>query len=66
MKRTIIEFLIGIPVVVILFTLFEFLYCTFITHTPFSFPFIGIGSAIGVWFIVELVTLIIRKKKENK
>lgn len=63
MKRIIIEFLIGLPVVVLLFALLEFLYCTFITHTAFAFNFKGCAVAIGVWAVVEAVTFFKRKSQ---
>ncbi len=65
MKRTIIEFLIGLPVIIIGFFLLDYLYCTFITHSPFVFNVQGCGIAVAVWAVVEIVTFIIRSKNSK-
>ena len=64
MRRIIIEFLIGVPIVIVVYALLEFLYCTFFTHTPFVFNFITCGEMLLVWLVVEIVTYFIRKNKE--
>lgn len=65
MKRIIIEFLIGVPVIVLGYTLLDFLYCTFITHNQFSFDIRGCLIAVGVWAIVEAVTFLLRSRKQK-
>ena len=65
MKRIIIEFLIGLPVVVLLYLLFEFLYAKLITRSDFVFNFGACMFIVGVWLVVEIVTYTIRKKKEK-
>jgi hypothetical protein len=65
MKRTIIEFLVGLPVVVGLYFLLDFLYCTFIVNTPFVFNIRNCGMAVGIWAIVEIITYFIRSRKDG-
>ncbi len=65
MKRTIIEFLIGLPIVICGYFLLDFLYCTFFTHEPFIFNIRNCGIAVLVWFVVELVTYLSRRNKSN-
>ena len=65
MKRIIIEFLIGIPVIILGYLLLEFIYSTFITHTRFVFDFKTCGTVILVWLVVEIVTYLFRKGKDN-
>ena len=63
MKRTVIELLIGLPIVVLGFFLLEFLYCTLITRTPFVFDIKSCGIAVAVWVVVVIVSHILRKRR---
>ena len=65
MKRTVIEFLVGLPIVVLGFFLLEFLYCTLITHSPFVFDFKNCGIAVAVWAVVVIVSYFARKRRED-
>ena len=65
MKKTVIEFLIGIPVVIGVYALLEFLYCTFISHEPFVFRLSACGIYIGIWAVVEIVFYFIRRNKQS-
>lgn len=65
MKKLIIEILIGIPVVIGIYALLDFLYCTLISKNPFSFNVGLCLSLIGVWVVVEIVLFLIRKKKHS-
>ncbi len=63
MKRVIIEFLIGLPIVIVGFFILDFLYMTFIEKTPFVFNVKSCGICIAVWAIVEAVTYFTRNRK---
>lgn len=63
MKRIIIEFIIGIPVIIIGYCLFEFIYSAFITKTAFVFDIKSCGTCIAVWAIVEIITYFTRINK---
>ena len=65
MKKAIITFLIGLPVVAGLYTLCEYLYCTFITGSVFAFDIKVCGSAVGVWLVVVLVLYFLKFNKES-
>ncbi len=65
MKKLIIEILIGIPIVIGVYALLDFLYCTFITRSPFSFSIGLCMSAVGLWILVEVVLYLTRKKKKS-
>lgn len=65
MKRTIIEFLIGIPIVAGLYTLLDFLYDTFIVHIPFVFDMKYCVLCLSVWTAYEAAVLISRVNKER-
>lgn len=63
MKRVIIEFLIGLPIVIIGYFLLDYLYCAFISREAFSFDIRSCGIAVLVWAVIECVTYFTRKKK---
>lgn len=65
MKRMIIEFLIGLPIVVLGYILLDFLYETFIVHNTFAVDPKGISIIVIVWLAVVLVSYFIRRKKDN-
>jgi hypothetical protein len=65
MKRMIIEFLIGLPIVVLGYILLDFLYETFIVHNTFAVDPKGISISVIVWLAVVLVSYFIRRKKDN-
>ena len=65
MKRTIIEFFIGLPIVVLLYTLLDYLYCTFITQSAFVFEPKGCAMAVTVWIAVVAVLYLLRIKKQK-
>ena len=65
MKKLILEILIGIPVVIGVYALLDFLYCTFITRSPFVFSFPVCISLIALWVAVELISYFIRRKKQG-
>ena len=65
LKKVLIEFLIGIPVIIGLYALFEFLYCTFLTKSDFVFDASNLYFPILIWFIIELITFITRAKKSK-
>lgn len=66
MKRTIIEFLIGLPVVVFLYVLFDYLYCTFISHSAFVFEMKNCFIFITAWLAVVIVMHIFRNRKNHQ
>ena len=65
MKRSVIEFLIGLPVVIGLSILFEYLYCTFITRSPFVFDIKICSIGVFVWFVVVIALYFIRRNKQS-
>lgn len=66
MKRIIIETLIGIPVVLGLYLLFDYAYCSWIVHSPFSVSAKDFIIPISTWIVVEIVTFVIRSSKKKK
>ena len=63
MKRTVIEFLIGLPIVIGVYALLDFLYCTLISHHPFVFDFKTCSIVVISWAAVEVLIYLIRRKK---
>lgn len=66
LKRTIIEFLIGLPVVVGVYALLDWLYHLLITHTPFTFSVSTCMICVTVWLVIEIISYINRKKKQSE
>ena len=66
LKRSVIEFLIGLPIVVGVYALLEWLYHTLISHTPFTFSFSTCSLCITVWLIIVIVMYINRKRKRTE
>ena len=56
LKKVLIEFLIGIPVI---------LYFTFLTKSDFVLDASNFYFPILIWFIIELITFITRAKKSK-
>ena len=65
-KKTLIECLIGIPIVFGLATLFDFLYQTVLQQNTYTFNLSTPLFCLGVWIIIEIVTLVIRMNKKEK
>lgn len=65
-KKTLIECLIGIPVVFGLATLFDYLYQTVLQQNAYTFNLSTPLFCLGVWIVIEIVTLVIRKNKNEK
>ena len=65
MKKTIVEWLIGLPVTIGVFTLFDFLTTSVFGNGTFVFDISNILYPITVWTIFEVITLIERVKKEK-
>lgn len=63
MKRSIIEFIVGIPVIIGVYALLEFFYSSFIVKIPFVFDIRNCAIYIFVWFACVTVSYIIRKNK---
>ena len=61
-----IECLIGIPIVFGLAALFDFLYQTVLQQNTYTFNPSTPLFCLGVWIIIEIVTLVIRKNKKEK
>ena len=66
MKKLLIECLIGIPIVFGLATLFDYLYQTVLQQNTYSFNLSTPLFCLGVWLIIEIGTLVIRKNKKEK
>ncbi len=68
MKKTIVEWLIGLPVTIGVFTLFDFLTTSVFGNGTFVFDISNILYPITVWTIFEVITLIerVKKKKNNQ
>lgn len=65
MKRTVIEFVIGLPIIVLGYFLLEYLYCILFSHSAFSFDLKGAAIAVVVWLVVVIISHIKRNNKEN-
>ena len=65
-KKTLIECLIGVPIVFGLATLFDYLYKTLIQQNTYTFSPATPLFCVGVWVVVILVTNFIRKNKQDK
>lgn len=66
LKKTLIELLIGIPVVFGTAALLDFLYQTFITKNAYHFNLSVCIYCIGIWFAVEIVCYTIRSNKQKE
>ena len=63
MKRLIIEFIVGIPIIIGMYALLEFLYSSFIVHVPFVFDIRNCAIYFIVWLACVTVSYIVRKNK---
>lgn len=66
LKRSVIEFLIGLPVVVGVYALLEWLYSAIITKSPFVFDVKTCGMCVMVWLVISIISYIARRKKQEK
>lgn len=66
LKRTVIEFLIGLPIVVGVYALLEWLYSAIITKSPFVFDVKTCGMCVMVWLVISIISYIARRKKQEK
>ena len=64
LKRTVTEFLIGLPVVVGVYALLDWLYQTLITRTPYVFNSDSCMIYVTVWLVIEIFLYINRKKNQ--
>ena len=65
MKRTVIEFIIGLPIIVLGYFFLDYLYCVLISHTDFSLDIKGGAIAVVVWLSVVIFSHIKRNNKEK-
>ena len=65
MKRSVIEFIVGLPIIVLGYFFLDYLYCVFISHSAFSFDIKGGAIAVVVWLAVVVFSHIKRNNKEN-
>ena len=63
MRRTIVEFIVGIPVIIGVYALLEFFYDICIVHIPYTFDILTCACCLIAWFACMAVTYIARKKK---
>lgn len=61
MRRMLFELLVGIPVIIGVYTLLEFLYCKFIVYSPFVFDIRACLICLIVWFVCTTVSYMARK-----
>lgn len=66
MKKAGKEFLIGVPIVIAVTILLDYLYCTLITHKDYVFDIRSCLLSILVWAIVEIVICLIRRRKRRE
>ena len=66
LKRTVIEFLIGLPIVVGVYALLEWLYSAIISKSPFVFDVKTCGMCVTVWLVISIISYIARRKKQEK
>lgn len=66
MKKPIIEFIIGIPVIIGVYALLEFLYSTFIVHIPFVFNIRSCSVCFAVWLACVSITYLAGRKSTDK
>lgn len=64
MKKFIIEFLAGLPIVIGLYILIDYLWCTFISHNTYVFSISSLIMPITVYIVITIVSFILRKKKQ--
>lgn len=65
-EKTIIEWLVGLPVTVGVFTLFDYLTTVVFGNGVFVFDISNIIYPIVIWTIFEIITLIQRMVKKNR
>ena len=66
LKRTVIEFLIGLPIVVGVYALLEWLYSAIISKSPFVFDVKTCCMCVTVWLVISIISYIVRRKKQEK
>lgn len=66
LKRTVIEFLIGLPIVVGVYALLEWLYSAIISKSPFIFDVKTCSMCVMMWLVITIISYIIRRKKQEK
>ena len=65
MKKLILEYFLGLIVAVGIYTLLDFLYCTFLTNSPFVISFNTFLIPAALWTLVMIVTSSIKKSKDK-
>ncbi len=64
MKKMLIELLIGLPIVIAVYILLDFIFCSWITHTDFVINAKSFVMPITTWVVLELVIFFSRRKKK--
>ncbi len=66
LKKTLIEFLIGLPIVIGLAALLDYLYQTFITHSSYQFSFAPCAACVGIWAVIQVISYLTRRNHTAK
>ncbi|MBQ6498523.1 MAG: hypothetical protein IJI48_01310 [Ruminococcus sp.] len=66
LKRTVTEFLIGLPVVVGVYALLEWMYSAIISKSPFVFDVKTCSMCVMSWLVISIILYIARRKKQEK
>jgi hypothetical protein len=66
LKRSVIEFLIGLPIVVGVYALLEWLYSAIISKSPFVFDVKTCSMCVMSWLVISIISYIVRRKKQEK